>query len=312
MRLRNRGGVPRRRRAALAALVLSAVVAATAVGLEAATPLLKSAWRDHEVKIDGMNDEWQANTTYLKDEQLSVGLLNDGEFLYAMVSTSEPRRRMQLLTAGLTLWIDASGRKKQTFGIVVPGTGFGGGMLRRRGGDEGQSGQSGEPGEPGQERPDPNAALERLNQPVTWFELVGPGSDDRRRLELAAGPGIEISRGVHEGMVTYEFKIPLTRSEAHEYAIESAAGRTVAVGLETPKPEAVGRGGRGGGERGGDGGGGGGGRIGGRGGFGGGMGGGGRRGGFGGGGESGRGGERAQPLQPLKIWMTATLATQGQ
>ncbi len=295
----NDGGSLRQRRAVLATLVLSAIVAATALGLAAAPPLLKSAWRDRDVKIDGVNDEWQANTTYLQDDQLSVGLLNDGEFLYAMVATSEPRRRLQLLAGGLTLWVDPGGKKKQDFGIVVPGAGFGGGGGGMR--------QRGQEGESGQGRPDAETALERFNQPITWFELVGPGKDDRRRLELAAGPGIEISRGVHEGMLTYEFKIPLAHSAAHEYAIETAAGRIVGFGLETPKPEALRQGGRGEGSRGGVGGGGGGGRIGGRGGFGGGMGG-GRRGGVDGGGERGRGGERLQPLKPLKIWTTATLA----
>jgi hypothetical protein len=303
-------------RAVRGAAFAVAAFAATAIGLAAAPPTLKSAWRDRDVKIDGVNDEWQANTTYIQDDQLSIGLQNDGEYLYAMVSTSEPRRRIQLLSTGLTLWVDASGRKKQTFGILVPGAGFGGGGIRQRGegGPAGRGRPAGEGRQAGEEGPDPDAMLERLNQPVTYFELIGPGKDDRRRLELAAGPGIEISRGVHEGMVTYEFKIPLAHSEAHRFGIETVAGRTVGLGLETPKREDMmgargldvpGRsGGRGGGIGGGMGGGGG------RGGFGrgGGMGGGGSRGAGEGG---GRGGERMQPLTPLKMWTTATLATEA-
>ncbi len=307
MRRSIRGWYSGIRKPAMAPMVVAAIVAATAIGMAAAPPALKSAWRDRDLKIDGLNDEWQDHTTYMQDGQLSIGVQNDGEFLYAVISSSEPRRRLQLL-GGLTLWIDPGGKKKETFGIVVPGVGqadigMAGGM-RPRGQGRGEGAGEGREGEGGEQR-DQAALLERLNEPVTWFELVGPGKDDLRRLELKAVSDIEISRGVRQGMVTYELKIPLVHSDAHEYGIGTAAGRIVGIGLTTPKREAGQRGGRGGAGSGGRGGGigGGGGRIGGRGGIGGGMGG---RGGFGGG--SARGGERLQPLDPLKLWTTATLA----
>jgi hypothetical protein len=287
-----------------------AVIATAGAAVAAAPPQIPGAWRDRDVRIDGNNDEWQGRTTYLEESHLSVGLMNDADYLYVAVSTSEPGRRLQLM-AGLTLWIDATGRQKTTFGILLPGAGGLGNGMFRPGARQGRA----DPGDR-QNRPDPEAALERLNEPPTFFELLGPRKKDRRRLELAANPGIEIGRGVHQGTLTLEFKIPLATS-AGQYAIGSVAGRTVGIGLETPKREATAMEGRRGGIGGsgaGIGGGGRGGGIGGGGGRGGGMGGrgGGMSGGRGGDGMAGQGGRGGMQMpNPLKLWAVSRLVSQG-
>ena len=106
-------------------------------------------------------------------------------------------------------------------------------------------------------------------------------------------------------MLQYELKVPLARSADHPYAIDTAPGKAIGVGLETGKMQLRSLGNdRGGGFGGGGGGGGmpGGGR--GRGG--GGMG--------GGGGRGGRGGDpqqAVQPPKPLKSWATVAIAPVG-
>lgn len=277
-------------RIAVIGLVLSS---GAGLGLAWAAEKLQSAWRTADIKIDGNNDDWQGGFSYLEDQRISVGLRNDAAFLYVAVATSDVDRRGQLAT-GLTMWIDATGKKKRTFGLFVPGVrgegaGRGGGRFGGRGGQM-----------------DPDTIAERLNGPVEYFEILGPGKNDRRRVDLDPASGIEIGRGYHDGVLVYEIKVPLAQSGSSAIAIQTAAGRTVGIGLETPKPQQqAGQQGRGGGGgRGGIGGG--------RGGMGG-FGGRGGRGGMGGGGMGGGGGvPGALPApKPLSVWATAQLASGG-
>jgi hypothetical protein len=266
------------------------------LGLAWAAEKLQSAWRTADIKIDGKNDDWQGGASYLEDQRISVGLLNDAEFLYVSVATSDVDRRSQL-AAGLTLWLDATGKKKRTFGLFVPGVG-GEGAGRGGGRYGGRGGQM-----------DPDTLADRVNGPVEYVEVLGPGKDDRRRADLNQAFGVEIARGYHDGVIVYEIKIPLTQNGSSSIAVQTAAGRTIGLGLETPKPQQAsqqgreGRGGGGGGGRGGIGGGRGG------------MGGYGGRGGMGrGGGMGGGGGVPGGPLptpKPLNVWATAQLASGG-
>ena len=162
-------------RIAAIGLVLSS---GAGLGLAWAAEKLQSAWRTADIKIDGKNDDWQGGASYLEDQRISVGLLNDAEFLYVSVATSDVDRRGQL-AAGLTLWLDATGKKKRTFGLFLPGVrGEGGGRGAGRYGGRG-------------DQVDPDTLAERLNSPVEYFEVLGPGKDDRRRVDLGPASGVE-------------------------------------------------------------------------------------------------------------------------
>jgi len=129
------------------------------------------------------------------------------------------------------------------------------------------------------------------------LELLGPGKDDRRSLQLDHTPGIEVRIGRVEGSVVYELKVPLQVDDGHPYAIGARPGATIGIGLETPeveKPESAGDAGMPG--------------KGGRPPGGGGMGGGGMGGGppMGGGGHGRPGG--FEPAKPIKAWATVRLA----
>jgi hypothetical protein len=271
--------------------IVAAVAITTCVGGVAAAQTIASRWRTRDIRVDGVNDEWQESISV--ENAMSVGAINDDRFLYLAVITSDQQRRRQLTAAGLTIWLDASGGKKQSFGIRIPGA-FDGAV---RGG----GGRFGAPSGDGQ--PPPAAAAPPS---LTYFELLGPGKDERRRIERTAESGIEVAEDLREGTLVLELKIPMTKTGGSAYAIGTAPGRKIGLGLETPEIERpqVAFGGGGGGGRGGGGGGGGG-----RGGQGGGgFGRGGGRGGGGGAG-SGAGGDRGpQPLKPLKLWTTIQLA----
>src|SRR5271157_1887442 len=54
---------------------------------------LKSHWRNRPVVIDGKNTEWGNSLVLLNDKETSIGILNDSDFIYiGLVSTNRSLR----------------------------------------------------------------------------------------------------------------------------------------------------------------------------------------------------------------------------
>jgi len=305
------------------------IVTAFACAVTAGTLRIESAWSAEAPAIDGRLTEWSEPLVSLGSAPLSIGVRNDGAFLYVALAANEPATRMLLGRAGFTLWWDPAGKDKKSSGITIPPTMAGGPGMRGRGQFGGPPDQDGQPpsqgappqgqGSPpqgqsgppqqGQERQVPAGARGLAIEPIGHLEVIGPGKDDRRRLELAFAKtvGLDVASRMPEGVLIYEIRVPLSASGGQPYAVRSTPGATIGLGVETGEmPRPGGRGGEGGGRQGGMGGGppGGGGGGGGRGG--GGMGGGGGQGGMGGGRGGGREGMRE--LKPIKAWTIVHLS----
>jgi hypothetical protein len=288
----------------VAGILLAAVAVPQA---ESQNVALRSQWRDVEVRVDGSHVEWSELTSFGKDVPFSIGLKNDGQSLYVVLSSSDQSVPSLLMQRGLIVWFDAAGGTKKRFGIrypVIEGSGAGPGQRRAAGSGPPGGGQGREPGrEPGRPPgaegppPEPSGLMFDPAKDGRWgrLELLGPGKDDRRSLILEAAPGIEVRIGRVEGSVVYELKVPLQIDDGHPYAIGAKPGARIGVGLETPevaKVESPGDVGKPGGRP-----------------PGGGMGGGGMGGGppMGGGGGPG-GGRGFEPPKAIKAWATAQLA----
>jgi hypothetical protein len=256
----------------IAALTLCAVASAAAADLS-----LHSKWRDREVVVDGAIADW--NELLVFPAGVSIAAINDDRDLFLAIATSDVERRRQLLAVGFIVWLDPAGGRKERYGIRIPGFGMGGGGVRRGVPPDAR------PGAPGEMRPS-----------LSYIEVLGPGKDDRRRLQLAAESPISAAAAIDGGTLLFELRIPFgTPTESQPYPFAAKAGSTIGLGLVTPKIEREDRRRAGG--------------MGGRGGFGGG--GRGRGGGMGG----VRGGgmqDRDRPVKDLKMWTTIVLATAPQ
>lgn len=260
---------------------------------------LTSGWSAAgRVEVDGVDGEWTGATTYIEKHDVTLGLLNDEEFLYVSLVTSGPVGR-QAMATGLTVWFDPDGGTDEWYGIRFPvppdpgerpSRGRGG-----RGGDRRAGGRGAGPGGGA-------STLERLRQ----VELVGPGELSARRLPLPVGGGLEVAIRNSGPTFVYELQVALSRNDDHRTGIGVEPGTEIGVGIETGRLGDMGRGGRGGFGGGGAGGFGGGG---GRGGGGGGRGGGGRGGGGGFGGGRGGGADRPDRPDPLELWARVQLST---
>lgn len=278
-----------------------ALFLAPAVTLVAADrPHFDSHPVDGAITIDGSFDDWTGNPGNLEPfgkDSIAIQALNDGHFLYVRLSASDPGVRSQIVRRGLTVWFDPKGGTKKTFGVSYPviedqtgdsgigGYRFGG---RRQPGPGGQTPQSGGSGTAAQ--PDES------DQPPNRVDILGPGKNDEVSLTREHLQGVEVAFQVQQGILQYELKVPLVKTDDTPYAIGAASGASIGIGLETARPQQR----MSGPDPGGYGGGGMGGGFGGRGGF-------GRGGGMGR--RPGGGGPGSQAPKPLKGWGIITLAS---
>jgi hypothetical protein len=270
-------------RPAACLLLLGAVLPAAGCGGKVD---LESQWRTKSVYVDGANTEWSGATTYFDDQKLSVGLQNDGEYLYVALFVGDRRSQAQIVMQGCTLWFDPSGEGEKELGVRYP-LGFTG-----RGGEAGARGpkSGGERGQgPWGSPPDSETLEEILSKQPKTVEILGPGPGQLHSQSLVEND-MEVIVLVHETSLVYEIKIPLTRGGHCPFGVGAEPGMEIAVGVETPeiqtpeRPQGMGRGRPGG------------------------LGGG--RGGMGGrpGGMGGRSGGRPEPPSPLEVWAKVKLA----
>ena len=269
-------------------------------------PHFESKGLDSAITVDGKFDDWYGNLQPFGADPVSIQFLNDGQFLYVRVTASDAATRNEIMRQGMTVWFDSGGGTKKKLGIRYPVVEHGQGPDAEgsgsRGGGGGYGGYGGARAHHG-DGPPP----EESDSPSDRVDILGPGKDDARSLTREHLSGVDVAVRTEQGTLQYELKVPLAKTDDHPYAIETAGGKTIGVGLETGKAEqhssTAGRGG-------GMGGGGGGGGMGGMGGGGRGHGGGGGGGGMGrGGGGGGGGGQHAgyQPAKPLKGWGTVAI-----
>jgi len=231
---------------------------------------LNSNWLDREITVDGKEDDWLGTMIYLEKDNISLGLLNDENFMYICLIAENEYIRAQVIRLGFTLWFDPNGGKKKTFGIKFPI-----GMQA-----------SGLPGSMRRSEQDPERLREAPRKPMTDLEIIRPGKDESIRMPIGEAKGININVEFSSGMLVYELKVPLVHSAQYPYAVGAEAGKPVGIGLETSKfkrqnvrsTTGSGRGGMGG-----------------------------MRGRSGGRGMPGMG--RRPQMQPLKVWATVQLAS---
>ncbi|MCX6138453.1 MAG: hypothetical protein NTV54_13270 [Ignavibacteriales bacterium] len=202
------------------AIILSLFLAGTFTGCRSLE--LPGHWRDHEISIDGKNTDWEYVTT-LDDKQTYVGTMNDGEFLFVVLTTWNRSYQQQILRQGLTVWINKEASENTVFGIHYP-LGIGAGIKR-----------------PGADMRDNDRNLEEGAQKIAVsmneLELCGPGQDERHRMTMAETAGIEARMHAASESLIFELKVPLQESAAHPFGIGTKPGSQIALGFEVVRPK---------------------------------------------------------------------------
>jgi hypothetical protein len=182
---------------------------------------LNSKWRDREISIDGEQADWSGALRFLEDKQASVGVLNDQDFLYLCLVSSNQGPVMQTVRSGFTVWFDAEGGKNKNFGIRFP--------LGMQGGPMPMMDRS--------KLKEPEMPREFLDASLKEIEIVGPGKGQLNRAPDFENQGIQVKIVETHGRFVYELKVPLVTTSDHPYAIRAQEGKPVGIGFETGEPD---------------------------------------------------------------------------
>ena len=174
---------------------------------------LPSHWTEKNVVVDGKNNEWD-RTYLIDDNKLVIGFVNDSNFVYVLLATNDRPLAMTMMR-GLTVWFDAQGGNDKTFGIHYPM----GGMFSHAG----RSGATG----------NDESTIEPFDLPPTELEILGPGKNDRHRMQIMETGGIQARYNMTVNSFVYELRVPFAVGDQFPFAIHSKAGGAVGLGLET-------------------------------------------------------------------------------
>ncbi|MDH5468417.1 MAG: hypothetical protein OEY25_13450 [Candidatus Aminicenantes bacterium] len=188
-----------------------------------------SKWRDRDIAIDGKSGDWLNAMLYFEEERISLGLLNDENFMYICMIVDDPFIRGQIVRQGFELWFNPKGGKKKIFGIRFPI-----GMLEAEMPPEEMKTRR-VPMKPSRDELDPERLNQVLRRQMDELEILGPGKDESMRMPVEKAKGIEVKIEIASGMIVYELKVPLHLSDEFPFAIGAKAGDLIGVRLETPK-----------------------------------------------------------------------------
>lgn len=177
-----------------------------------------SKWRNREVTIDGLDNEWNGIRYLVDRKSVIIGLLNDENYLYILLSSQDPRIQQEIVRLGLTLWFDPNGGKKKTFGIHFPL-----GMLSLKTPDMEVTGRNMS-----------QNLQDILEKSQNELELFESGKEHHYRISMdeANQHGISAKMGISKGNLIYELKIPLAqKDDLHTYAIGADTTKMIGIGF---------------------------------------------------------------------------------
>lgn len=181
------------------------------------------------VTLTGKRADFPAGTmAMLEDQKASFGLCNDSQFLYIMLALREPMYAGMIRRTGLTIWLDASGKKAKDFMIkYVGGPSREQMMTLRRQGTE----------MPERDLPPEmrERMQERMNEPDSArgpeFVCFQKDRISEKPIPVDGTEGPSAVFGVDQGFCVYEFRIPLRESEIRNYGMGVKQGQKFSVGL---------------------------------------------------------------------------------
>lgn len=188
---------------------------------------LTSDWNPSPALFTGNLRDWPSRPVPLKDSPVAISVRNDSVYFYMCLVSSNRDTRMQMLGAGMTVWLQPDGGGK--LGVNFPLGVAGGGRQQPPGMDRGFSPEGGD-----------------LPQ-VSLAELDIIAKDERTRFPVVGSPGISVHLSAAGESVVYELKIPLKAAASRPYAIGATPGQNVRLTITTggagngmPPPEGEG------------------------------------------------------------------------
>ncbi len=182
---------------------------------------VKSIWLDREMTIDGHDDDWRNATVHKDDINCAVGIMNDSENIYISLTPWEKATQSKIITTGLTVWFDTSGKEEKKQGITFPLSGVSNNVFRPMIGTKKETAQF----------------MEQFSESQKNLQLINVESDEPVTLSLdeAGDMGIHVAVGDAGGRLSYELQVPISPKKTNGFHIDCHPGDTIHIGFETGK-----------------------------------------------------------------------------
>ncbi|MEW6051716.1 MAG: hypothetical protein AB1644_11750 [Candidatus Zixiibacteriota bacterium] len=197
--------------------------AATAFGADVETT---SKWATDAMVVDGHRSDWPAGAIgFLKEPEASVGLCNDSQNLYVVLTFRNPQWAIAIRRGGLTLWLDNKGKKKKEFMLKFTG-GPGPGEMQALVSDSSRRDR---------ERPMPGMGMEEgpggRRAAETTLVCFQKDRIAEKQIPLDGREGPSAAFGEEEGFFVYEFSVPLRETAVLNYGLGAKPDEPVSVGF---------------------------------------------------------------------------------
>jgi hypothetical protein len=187
---------------------------------------VQTNWTAEPVKVDGEMTEWASGSTvYFEDPGVQLGLCNDNQNLYVLFRFSNESWARTIRMGGVTLWLNSSGKKKKDFGIRYTGGPSLPEFQRRGTSDEGGFQEALTPEQ--QQR-----LFDMEQDTVGQITVIDKKSNQEVTMRADGSGGPTVCFASPQGTYTYEFSIPLEKSDVFSYAIGAQPGQVISLGLE--------------------------------------------------------------------------------
>lgn len=102
-------------------IIFAVLLVVSAASCHAQKFILNSVWRDSAITIDGNPSDWDQPFPYFDSKtKLQYSVVNDAKYIYISVKTNDDKAQMKIMRAGMDVWLDVSGKKKEVATIHCP------------------------------------------------------------------------------------------------------------------------------------------------------------------------------------------------
>lgn len=181
---------------------------------------IQSVQNKEEIKIDGLQNEWEGKLNFDSKAKIAVGFQNDKENIYLCITTNDRSNIMKIIRLGLTIWFEPQNGKR--IGIKYPIID----MERMRD-------VPFRSGEPDNERENPDERFSKLISTQKELSIVNEDNYPLYLLDNNDPNNIQARIEIKKGSFVYELKVPLTTNKRAKYFIESAPSENIKVEIVT-------------------------------------------------------------------------------
>ena len=187
--------------------------------LHAADPEFPSAWRTAEIVVDGSADDWAGKLVPIPDAPIFLGIQNDGSFLYICLKTTDDAAKKRIQALGVNFYFDGNGKADRSFRVRYPAS-----------------------AEPPAPRPadapaEESGSARRRSASPDDIQVLGRDVEGGGRMKVAQVKPLAAAMAEKDGALVLELKVPLAFSLETPFAIQTAPGKMIAVGLEGAQPD---------------------------------------------------------------------------